>query len=42
VGLGAVLTVAPNVGISLEGKLLYLLPSNGIVVQPALGVVVGL
>jgi hypothetical protein len=41
-GLGAVLTVAPNVGISLEGKLLYLLPSNGIVVQPALGVVVGL
>ncbi len=41
-GLGGVLTVSQNVGFSLEAKLLYMLPATGIVVQPALGVVVGL
>jgi hypothetical protein len=36
------LAVTPNVNIALEAKLLYMLPAEGIVLQPSLGVVYGL
>jgi hypothetical protein len=41
-GVGGVLAFGPNLGLTLETKLLYTLPSTGIVFQPSLGVVMGL
>jgi hypothetical protein len=41
-GVGGVLAMSPNLGLTLEAKLLYTLPAAGIVIQPSLGVVMGL
>ena len=40
-GLGGMLAVAPNMGVTLEGKLLYMLPASGVVIQPSLGFAYG-
>jgi hypothetical protein len=40
-GVGAMLAVAPNMGVTLEGKMLYMLPASGVVLQPSLGFAYG-
>jgi hypothetical protein len=41
-GAGGLLALTPALNLTLEAKLLYLLPAEGVVLQPSLGVVYGL
>jgi hypothetical protein len=40
-GVGGMLAFNPQMGLTLEAKLLYMLPASGVVIQPALGFAYG-
>lgn len=40
-GVGGMLAFTPKLGLTLEAKLLYMLPATGVVIQPALGFAYG-
>jgi hypothetical protein len=41
VGVGGMLAFKDNMGVTLEAKLLYMLPASGIVIQPSAGFMLG-